>query len=63
MLSQKQAMKLAIVLVCGFAFLNSSGPIYSWDFIKEFILKVFLYGAAAEIIVIMFMGWIFKKEE
>jgi len=48
----KQILILVLCIVAGIAFLETSAPIWSLSFLREFGLKLLVYGAISEIIVI-----------
>jgi len=58
----KQVSKLVFVIVAGIAFVETSSPMWSLAFLKEFLLKVIIYGAVAEFMVIAFQEWIDKRK-
>lgn len=50
--TSKQVLILVIVIVAGIAFAETSAPLWSVDFLREFGLKLLVYGAVSEIVVI-----------
>ncbi|MFA6404862.1 MAG: hypothetical protein WCW03_02575 [Candidatus Paceibacterota bacterium] len=50
--TSKQVFILVIVIVAGIAFAETSAPIWSSDFLREFGLKLFVYGGISEFIVV-----------
>lgn len=49
----KQVFILVAVLVVGFAFLQTSAPMWTFKFWREFLLNVMVYGAVSEFLVIL----------
>ncbi|MDD5463923.1 MAG: hypothetical protein PHP62_02150 [Candidatus Moranbacteria bacterium] len=49
----KQVLILVFCIVAGIAFSETSAPIWSLTFFREFGLKLFIYGAISEIIIIL----------
>jgi len=48
----KQILILVLCIIAGIAFLETSAPTWSLSFLREFGLKLLVYGAISEIIVI-----------
>ena len=49
----KEVFILVFAIVAGIAFTEKSSPIISWDFWREFLTKLLIYGAVTEFIVIV----------
>ena len=49
----KEVVILVIAIIAGIAFLESSGSMLSLMFWRQFLLKLIVYGAASEFIVII----------
>ena len=50
----KQVYILVFAIVVAIAFVETSaGAIWNWDFWREFLLKVFIYGGVVEFVVIL----------
>src|SRR4030067_1778291 len=56
--SGKQVFILVFAIVAGIAFIESSGPIWTLIFLREFLLKLLIYGAVSEFIVVALGEWI-----
>lgn len=50
----KQVYILVIAIVAVFAFLDTSDPVWTGSFWREFGLKLLVYGAVTEFVVIFF---------
>ena len=48
----KQVLILVIVIVAGIAFVETSSPMWTSAFWREFLLKLLIYGAVSEFVVI-----------
>jgi len=48
----KQVFILVLAIVAGIAFIETSAPIWTFAFGREFLLKLLAYGAISEFIVI-----------
>jgi len=56
----KQVQILMVAIIAGIAFIETSSPIWTLDFLREFFLK-FIGYAAVSIVVVMIVGeWIDK---
>jgi len=51
--TQKQVLILVIAIVAGIAFAETSSPMWSLSFWREFGLKLIIYGAISEFVVIL----------
>jgi hypothetical protein len=56
----KQVLILVIAIVAGIAFIETSGPVWTWDFWRQFLLKLLVYGVVSEFIVVALGEWIEK---
>ncbi|KKQ22019.1 MAG: hypothetical protein US35_C0014G0019 [Parcubacteria group bacterium GW2011_GWA2_37_10] len=62
--SGKQVLILVATIVIGIAFVETSSPMWTSLFWREFLLKVLIYGAVSEFMVIAtgsFLPNLFKK--
>lgn len=59
--SAKQVYILVFAIVVSIAFLETSDPIWTSEFWREFVLKVFVYGAVVEFVVIV-LGQFLNKD-
>jgi len=57
----KQVLVLVFAIIAGIAFVETSSPIWSLDFWREFLLKLLVYGAVSEFIVIALSEWLDKR--
>lgn len=57
----KQVFILVFAIVAGIAFIETSSPIWTSAFWREFLLKLLVYGAVAEFIVIALGVWTEKR--
>jgi len=60
----KQVLILVAVVVVGIAFMETSAPMWTSLFWREFLLKILLYGVVSEFMVIAagsFLPNLFKK--
>lgn len=63
-LTNKQVYILVIAIVVGIAFFETSaGPIWSTEFLREFFLKVLVYGVVVEFVVILLVSFLGKGQE
>lgn len=51
--TSKQVLILVFCIVAGIAFAETSAPIWSLSFFREFGLKLFIYGGISEIVVVL----------
>lgn len=51
--TSKQVFILVFCIVAGIAFSETSAPMWSLSFLREFGLKLLIYGAVSEIVVII----------
>lgn len=57
----KQVLILVFAIITGIAFLQTSTPIWTASFWREFILHILGYGLVSEFIVIL-LGRLFKSK-
>ena len=57
MFSSKQVYILVLAIVAGIAFMETSSPMWTSDFWREFLYKLFMYGAISEFVVIALGAW------
>jgi len=53
----KQVFILVFAIIAGIAFMETSSPLWTFIFWREFLLKILLYGAISEFIVIALSVW------
>jgi hypothetical protein len=51
--TSKQVLILVLAIVAGIAFMETSAPMWSLSFLREFGLKLLIYGAISEFIVVI----------
>ena len=56
----KQVIILTLVIVAGIAFMETSQPVWTGEFWREFGLNVFVYGLVVEFIVILLAQFLSK---
>ncbi|MFH1292280.1 MAG: hypothetical protein ABIH87_03720 [bacterium] len=60
--SQKEVYKLVFVIIVSIAFMETSSPIWTLNFLREFLLNLLIYGAIAAFAVIALSKWIEDKK-
>jgi hypothetical protein len=58
----KQVLILVAAIITGIAFIETSGPIWSWTFWRQFLLNLLVYGAVSVVIVIA-LGALIGKDD
>ena len=53
----KQVFILVFAIIVGIAFMETSSPLWTFIFWRGFLLKILLYGAISEFIVIALSVW------
>jgi hypothetical protein len=53
----KQVLILVFAIIVGIAFIETSSPLWTFIFWREFLLKILVYGAISEFIVIALSVW------
>ena len=51
--TSKQVLILVLSIVAGIAFIETSAPMWSLSFLREFGLKLIIYGVISEFIVLV----------
>jgi len=51
--TSKQVLILVLSIVAGIAFIETSAPMWSLSFLREFGLKLLIYGGMSEFVVII----------
>lgn len=51
--TSKQVLILVFCIVAGIAFVETSAPMWSFNFLREFMLKLLGYGIVSEFIVVV----------
>jgi hypothetical protein len=46
----KQVLILVFAIVAGIAFIETSGPVWTWTFWRQFLLNLVVYGAVSVVI-------------
>jgi len=54
----KQVVVLVLSIVAAIAFVETSPPVWTGGFWREFLLKLIVYGVVAEFVVIALGSWI-----
>ena len=60
--TSKQVLVLVVAIISAIAFLETSGPIWSWTFWRQFLLNLFIYSAVSVIVGIALGGLIGKDD-
>jgi hypothetical protein len=56
----KQVVILVAAIITGIAFIETSGPVWTWTFWREFLLNLLVYVAISVVIVLALGAWIEK---
>lgn len=58
--TSKQVYIIVFAIVASFAFLETSHPVWTGEFLREFFSKLFVYGLVTEFIVILLADFLNK---
>jgi len=57
----RQVFYLVFAIVAGIAFVETSSPVWTMDFWREFLLKLIIYSVVSEFMVLVVGKWIEKR--